>query len=291
MNYDISKKIILEQIQDHIEKHKHYNWYKVPADIYEIESITLLDVKGISTFAPLSEFKKLKSVIFGTTNCSMTIDTLVGIEAAKQLESLTFMCKTKIKSGIESLSKLHKLRELGFYNVVSQLPSELIAELSNLEFLSLSKENYQSIKTLPDNLVSLSLNFDSIEKLPDWNVVNSLTRLNLGMNTCKFENLNSLCCFPNLTDLKLNSAKSLKDINYISELKQLKTLEINFASIEDFTVLGGHPNLEVLKMRGTAIEDISDLFPNINLKTLYLEKTKLKSIAGIKENFTQLELL
>ncbi|MBS1622599.1 MAG: hypothetical protein JST83_01165 [Bacteroidetes bacterium] len=291
MSYEKSKELILEQLKNYDESHKQYAWYKSPPSLLEVESAKLVELKGITTFSPLQEFKNLKAVAFGTTNATMTIDTLAGIEENEGIESLTFISKTKIKAGVDSISRMATLKTIGLYNVTSPVSADLLQPLRNLLSVSLSKEIYQLITVLPEGLERISLNFDAIERLPQWPVVPSVQEISIGMMTCKFMSLDSLACFPGLKEVKLSAPKILSDLSYAAQLRSLKSLEVNFADVSDLSPLRDHGSLEELRVRGTKLEKPDDLYPNNKLRVLYAEKTKLKSIAGISQGLPNLELL
>ena len=248
-----------------------------------------MNLTGISEFTPLGEFKNVKYIEFGTTSCTMTIKDLKGIQEVKQLEILVFMCKTKIKTNIEEISKLSKLKSLGLYNLMQEIPEDLIKPLNNLEFISLSKQNYASIKGFPRNLKEVQFSVSDMKELPKWEVVDSVKIVDLGI--CKFENIDSLCCFPNLEEIVFFQVKSLIDISYVKSLPALKKLSVNFSPINSLSGFYNHKAIEEIKARGSHILGVEKLGVLPSLKVLYLEKSKLKSIEGIKNIFPNLELL
>lgn len=291
MSYEKSKALIDREAESYIENHKKYVWFKAPSSIYGLETLKLLNVKGITTFEPLKEYTHLKAIEFGTTDCVMTIDTLNGLDANKGVTDLTFMCKTKVNHDIEVIGKMRSLTKLGLYNVVQAVSEDLLASLDQLKSVSLSKDNYQSITVLPENLASISLNFDAISVLPKWNTCPSLTRISLGANTSAFTDLDSLTCFPNLEILQMLSPKRLTDIGILRQFASLKEVDLNFSSVADLSALAQKKHLESLKLRGSAVSSIQEMFPVPTLKDLYLEKSKLECIDGIKENLPNLECL
>lgn len=278
-----------------INEFKNWEYFfnnEVPENIDNIKEIQILTTKGIETFEPLQKFKNLETICFGTTNSTMTIKTLKGLENVIGLKYLYFLAKTKIQSDINVISKLKSLISLGLYNINMDLPACLLKNMDSLRRLSLSEKNYLSVKYLPPNLEDLTLGFNSISELPSWNNINSLLTLQIGCQTSNFVSLDSLKIFSNLEKLYLINPKQLNDIGYIKELKKLKELNINGAtSITDFSPIANHPSLEVLRIRNTNIEEIKDILPLPKLKMLFAEKTKLKNLAGIKEGLPNIEVL
>jgi internalin A len=278
MDYDKSKEAILNQI---------------PTDsVYDTETLEIRSTRGISTFEPLKDFKKLKYLRFGTTDSSMTIATLYGIEAASHLESLTFMSKTKINHCFESIAKLPELARLGLYNVTMAIPDSCLKDMDSLKTLSLSSSNYVSVKYLPKNIEELCLNFDSITDVPDWNTTESLKTLSVGGQYSNMTSLNSLSVFPNLETLVLNSPKYLVDISQIAHLLHLKELNLNHATaVSDFSSIAHHPSLEILRLRNTKIKDINEILPLPKLKRLFIEKSDIACLENIEKGLPELEVL
>ena len=212
-----------------INEFKNWEYFfnnEVPENIDNIKEIQILTTKGIETFEPLQKFKNLETICFGTTNSTMTIKTLKGLENVIGLKYLYFLAKTKIQSDIDVISKLKSLISLGLYNINMDLPACLLKNMDSLRRLSLSEKNYLSVKYLPPNLEDLTLGFNSISELPSWNNINSLRTLQIGCQTSNFVSLDSLKIFPNLEKLYLINPKQLNDIEYIKEIKKLKELNI-----------------------------------------------------------------
>lgn len=166
MNYEQSKYHIVEQANLYIANHRHYTWFQHSGSVYELPTLKLLDLKGITTFAPLQEFPHLKSLEFGTTNSTLTIPNLVGLDQASHLERLAFVSKTKIKRNIEVIARLSNLQSLGLYNVQQALPEHLLSALTSLQSVSLSKHNYNSSASLPACLEEISITVDGLATLP-----------------------------------------------------------------------------------------------------------------------------
>ncbi|WP_042203011.1 leucine-rich repeat domain-containing protein [Paenibacillus camerounensis] len=291
MDYAKSKAAIAEQAALYIQKYKKYAWFHEPASLYELDTLKLLQVRKITTFEPLKEFTSLKKLEFGTTDSSMTIPDLAGLEAAASLEHLSFISKSTIKNNIEALSRLENLQSLQLFYVRHTLPDQLLAPLKSLKSVSFSKNNYDSQTILPDSLETVSMSFDEIANLPAFAPHKGVKQVSLGGQTCQLENLDSFRVFPEVEEIRLIAPKKLADLSYAAELRKLRVLDANFAAAADVSPFFQHEGIEEIRLRGSSVEQVHDMGVCPNLKTLYLEKSRLKSIDGIREQFPQLELL
>ncbi|WP_342561328.1 hypothetical protein NST84_16825 [Paenibacillus sp. FSL R7-0345] len=291
MDYSKSKAAIAEQAALTIGKYKKYAWFHEPASLYELDSIKLLQVRKITTYEPLKEFTSLKKLEFGTTDSSMTIPDLAGLEAAASLEHLSFISKSTIKNNIEALSKLENLQSLQLFYVRHTLPDQLLAPLKSLNSVSFSKYNYDSQTVLPDSLETVSMSFDEIVNVPDFVPHPGVKRVSLGGQTCRLESLDSFRVFPGVEEIRLMAPKKLADLSYAAELRKLRILDANFAAVGDLSPFFRHECIEEIRLRGSSVEQVHEMGLCPNLRTLYLEKSRLKSIEGIREQFPQLELL
>ena len=291
MDYEQSKYHIVEQANLYIANYRHYKWFQHSGSVYELATLKLLDIKGITTFAPLQEFPHLKSLEFGTTNSTLTITDLVGLDQASHLERLAFVSKTKIKRNIEVIAGLSNLQSLGLYNVQQALPEHLLSALTSLQSVSLSKHNYNSSASLPATLEEISITVDGLATLPSIPPATGVKKVSLHGNRCEIDTLHSFAIFPNVEEIKINAPKKLTDLSYISQLQRLKVLDINFAPVSDLTALDQHPTIEELRLRGSLVEQLDLINSCPALKILYLEKSKLQSIANIRTLFPQLQQL
>lgn len=291
MDYEQSKYHIVKQANLYIANHSHYTWFQHSGSVYELATLKLLDIKGITTFAPLQEFPHLKSLEFGTTDSTLTIPDLVGLDQASHLERLAFVSKTKIKHNIEVIARLSNLQSLGLYNVQQALPEDLLSALTALQSVSLCKHNYNSSASLPATLEEISITVDGLATLPSIPPAIGVKKVSLHGNRCQMNTLHSFAIFPNVEEIKINAPKILTDLSYVSKLQRLKVLDINFAPVSDLTALDQHPTIEEIRLRGSLVEQLDSIKSCPALKILYLEKSKLQSIANIRTQFPQLQQL
>ncbi|MBW4082023.1 leucine-rich repeat domain-containing protein [Paenibacillus sp. S150] len=291
MNYDKSKDAIANEAVSYVERYKKYAWFDEPATIYELDTLKLLQVKNITTFEPLQEFGNLKQLEFGTTDSTMTVPDLIGLDSAVNLERLGFVSKSNVKKNIGVISRLNNLKSLQMHYLQNTLPDLLLSPLTSLKSVSFSKKNHDSQSVLPDSLESVSMSFDEIAAVPGFAPALGVKKVSLGGRTCQLESLDSFAAFPNVEEIRLLAPKKLTDLSYAAQLRRLRILEANFSPVTDLSPFCQHERLEELRLRGSAVESIREMGQCPGLKTLYLEKTKLKAIDGIREQFPQLELL
>lgn|GEM_PF-3011083 len=291
MDYAKSKYALVDEAASYIESHLKYKWFTSPGTVYDLETLVLKDIKSITTFEPLKEFTKLKSLTFGVSNSRMTIPDLIGLDHAASLESLAFSSKTKINKNIEVISQMINLKSLQLFNVEQTLPDHLLSPLHSLQNVSFSKHNYESQSVLPDRVEHITLPFNDVEFIPDFTPVSSVRKVLLGSQTCQFRSLDSFKAVPDVEEIHLIAPKKLADISYVAQLQHLKILDANFAAVSDLSSFHEHQGIEELRLRGSAVESFQGMGVCPNLKVLYAEKTKLKSVENIREQFPQLEVL
>lgn len=291
MDYAKSKAAIADEAASYIENYKKYAWFHEPGSLYELDTLKLLQVRQITTYEPLKEFAGLKKLEFGTTDSKLTVPDLAGLNSATSLEHLSFISKTTIKKNIETLSALENLESLQLFYVQHTLPDQLLSPLKSLKSVSFSKHNYDSQTVLPDSLESISMSFDEIGNVPGFAPHQGVKKVSLGGQTCQLETMDSFRVFPNVEDIRLIAPKKLVDLSYVSQLRNLKILDANFAAAADLSPFYQHASMEEIRLRGSAVEHVHDMGVCPNLRTLYLEKTKLNTIKGIREQFPRLELL
>ncbi len=133
-------------------------------------------------------------------------------------------------------------------------------------------------------------------EIPDISIFQELTDLTeLGLCDNRIENnIKQIAGFKNLTYLGLsyNMCYNYYDISPISELTNLKELNLSFNSMYDITPISELTNLTKLNLNDSVIEDITPLSGLKNLTCLGLNHAFLDDIELLAEfkNLTKLEL-
>ena len=133
-----------------------------------------------------------------------------------------------------------------------------LAELTNLEWLGLSRNSISDISTLAKltHLEWLHLSHNSISDISTLAKLTHLEWLSLQLN-------------------------SIEDISALSGLTQLKQLYLGGNVIADVSPLSGLTNLEILYLWGNALRDISGLASLTNLTTLLLHRNAIGDISAL----------
>tara|TARA_Y100000385_G_scaffold289529_1_gene359268 strand:- start:1656 stop:4289 length:2634 start_codon:yes stop_codon:yes gene_type:complete len=103
---------------------------------------------------------------------------------------------------------------------------------------------------------------------------------------------NLLKTFRGVKSLDLSNNQIIKDLKPISELSQLKEINIINTNINDLEPIRNLKNIEVLNCSGSAVEDLSSLRYLSSLISLNLSSTKLVDLTAIGglENITKLNI-
>lgn len=284
MSYQQSEEAIVRNANQYIEANKEAIWYESPETIFGLKKLKLNDLSGIATFEPLKNFKELDVLFIGDRRSNaIDITSLNGISSANSLKSLTFACPVTIKEGIEEIGQLKQLNRLSLANVKHELPSDLLKSMRQLLSVCLSMENYKSIKTLPEGLIELNLNFNEIADFTNWNTVNSLQKISIGRSTCQLSTLDGLNSFPGIRHIEIYNAKKLSNIDKVTDLLRLRELEINLSAVTSLKALANHPALEVLKIRSTKIQTIQELAHCPRMRVLLADRSLLSTLEGIQK--------
>jgi len=105
----------------------------------------------------------------------------------------------------------------------------------------------------------------------EWLQVSNLKRLDLWNN--QISNIEFVCKFPNLVDLKIIVEKTLQDITPLKQFSKLRSLALDTTQVSDIEVLA---NIEIKRLR---------LFDNKNIK----DYSPIYEIKGLEDLFVDTE--
>ena len=235
----------------------------------------------------------------GNTNSNKNMPNIIG------LNNLTSLVSLKLDGYSSEIVKdltITNIEELYLINTdLSDL--SLLSKFTNLKKLAINKadgNNSVSSTKLSElsyltNLTFLAWN-GKVSETGELPLMPNLITLNLN----GFEDLNSVdfTKFPNITTLKLNSAKIIGDSNLldvfssdeINALKKLEQLEINNTAISDITGIELFSNLKTLVLdRNISKNEYSNKvnIQNVasNLEVLYGEVDDYGKLPNLKENY------
>ncbi|MGN1299501.1 MAG: leucine-rich repeat domain-containing protein [Candidatus Scatovivens sp.] len=157
-------------------------------------------------------------------------------------------------------------------NVSDLTGIQYLKQLETLILTSNPIEDLKPIETL-NNLKELEIYY------PEWTSYRNSIK-----NISVIENL------VNLQKVVLTNNDELSDINFLSNLTNLKYLDLHLNSITDVEVIKQLSNLEYLNLNGNKISNIEELSGLINLKYLDITNTQTQDISFVKQ-FSQLKEL
>lgn len=271
-----------------------------------LSNISILDISNtnIDDIDAISEFRNLKVLKLENT---MVTD----LEAISKLSSLTslYIDKSPI-SNLESISQLNELKVLSCNNTLIQNLDPL-EELNNLNILYVDNTEITSIKALDgkknlskiycDNTLlgkqkALSFMSDNPEVLvvyesrklqkwfenlnPTWvDVFKSYVDIDV-KNPTK-EHLHQVA---SILELDLNGHHDIFGIEPLSQIQNLKTLDLSNTSIKNIDALYELRDLSWLDISQTDVNSIAPLENNNSLVYLNISNTKIQSIAALEES-------
>ena len=253
-----------EAIRTRLEEQLSHNFEPAPKSIADLKFLTLWETRSISTFEVLEEFPHIEHIhFFGQS----TIADLTGIERLPRLQSIRFEPKVKIRSGFDSVFKV-----------------------ATLESLTLSSQFHRLVNLQP-SVRKLNLSDASISTLPSIPKSARVEELHVGHRKHVLSDLKSLCHYPKLKNLCVDSSKTMNSLAGVEYCSDLAVLSANLTAIDNLGPLSNALKLTELRIRKTNVKSLSPLFQNDSLETLYAEKSKLTEIDGIAEGLPNLRLL
>lgn len=206
------------------------------------------------------------------------------------------------------LGRVPSLKKFSADCLINAKGIETVVSLKNLEFLGVgifNLENFDFLNDVNIDLKHLSLH-QTYSKKPQINIISRFNQLEYLYLEGQSNGIESIKALENLQKVILRSV-STANLNYLSGLKQLWSVDIKLGGIKDFTALKTLPNLKYLEIwqvrKLTDISFITDLIPLqylflqslpniialpelnklINLRRVYLENLKgLKRLDSLK---------
>jgi hypothetical protein len=182
---------------------------------------------------------------------------------------------------LRKINELSSLRELSISN--SKLDNlDFLKQAPSIEKLSFDKCHTGGLLSILEhqNLTRLRISTSSVEFVHAFSEIKHLNSLNLiNMTPTKSFNANSIPDFPHLKHLGfcgyeiLNESRiarysqleslsfyacEIESIDFVSSLKRLKKLDLNGASVVDYSVLKQCPSLELIVFGGMLESSLED---------------------------------
>jgi internalin A len=232
--------------------------------IYSLEALQNMlmkmkrDLKTISLYFPLKG--------------SVDVTTLSKVRNLKEL-SIFNLCDADLLF-LESLSKLRNLSLYSARNII--LPQKTLANLKKLSVWKCFFRNFSALNE--ENLEVVDVN--DIPEF-DFSIVESLHKL----DTLAFKtvNLPDVTGFKRLSGVIIDvSLSSLRNIEALKGMTNLKSLDISKTRISDLSPLSEIVSLEHLNIMATKVTDLTPLKGLVRLKTLNISNTEIKDVSILR---------
>jgi len=272
----------------------------------KLESLSIAKNGTLINIGPLARLSNLKSL--NAEQCQIV--DISPLQRLTKLESLN-LNYNRIEV-VPDLSALTKIKILNFYQNrlldlrglkgMNWLESLLIAKNSTLSKIgpvsgltnlkSLNAEQCKIVDISPlqplANLESLNLNYNPIEKIPNFLALKKIK--GLGFYGTRLNDLSGIRGMIWLESLSVAGHPTLTDISPVKGLINLKVLNAEKCQIVDITPLEKLAKLESLNLNYNPIEKVPDLSALTKIKGLGFYRTRLRDLSGIK-GMTWLESL
>lgn len=227
---------------------------------------------------------------FHNENSNLT--DLTGLQYAEDLRFLHIF-----NNEIETLNPISELSKLeAIYAAANEIVNlDLAEKLTNLKILNLTGNEISTLTPIQNavNLTELKLGDNNINDIsPLENLVN-LEILEIYQNDIEDEDLPSLSELTNLKKLDLMTC-NITDITPLASLTELTHFRIMNNSVEDISILQYMPEIQELNLKNNDISDLNPLVDNTGLgvgDTVYITGNNLDLTEGSEDmqNIKKLE--
>lgn len=266
--------------------------------------------KGVSRdhLIKLANNPKTKVIQFSSQLSSNEFDLLEKIVFSKRPDILLRIYgHYNEECNLTLIERIPSLRKISADNLMKAKGIEVVSKLENLEILGIgvnNLENFDFIEDINSELKELSIHKTKSKK-PRINSISRFEKLEFLYLDGQQKGINSLNQLKNLKRIVLRSV-STKDLNFLSDLIKLWSVDIKLGGVKNFDALETLENLKFLELwqiRGlndlsfiSKLNSLQNLFvqslkqlskfPNLNnlkkLRRIYLEDLKeLKDLSSI----------
>jgi Leucine-rich repeat (LRR) protein len=231
-------------------------------------------------FARLKDVPWAKSVHFHSIDGSVDCRHLLH---CKDLNQVNF--STPAVSNLDALAKLPKLTAIWFHNRAAISDLEWLKPLRNIEVVSLAgADNIRDYEPLRGRTKIRYLNLNghqhaTVESLAPLSTLVNLTELHFPSYPGR--DLNLFARSSKVVEIAMPFARSLEDISALTQMKNLKSLNIRQSQVADLSPLAALENLEYLNIEETDVEDITPLLQLPKLRSLSLANSKVTDITPL----------
>ncbi len=270
-----AKELIIKTKSIYIDSNMPLNILTCLSGVKEIESSKILN--DLSQFAGITTLRKLR------------LQNMYKVEDISPLKDLQNLEDLKISiqenhdlSAISNLKKLGKLEINSWHYLPDLTPLNKLQSLTHFHFITQSGCNNKKLLGLK-YLTHLTLENPQDSDLSYINDIKSLEKFNLSI--IQLRNHGFFSKLPNL--LKLNELSLFynegMNLNFLSTMKNLKTLKMVGSKLTDLTFLSTLINLEYLTINTISEPNLTPLVKLKNLRRLELPTAEKVNLEDIRE--------
>lgn len=261
------------------------------------ENLRLLNISGLSISKGLFEISNLTNLeSFIASNVDISSEAVSGTPVLSNMTNLKLVDLSNnelvsLEMFFSSADTYGKLKELYLdNNKLSDI--SLLSQTPMLTLLTLSNNNIDSddIAVLADKvyLTYLSLNNNNISSISSLNKLTALTELRLHCNS-----ISDVSPLKNITEIVYLylGDNEITNISQLNKLTKLSTLYLNNnTNLDNVDVVSEMTQLKVLNVSGNNIDNLNAVASLTELTELYAENNSISSFAFV-QNLTNLNKL
>ncbi len=297
VNLDLKPLADIQQLESlRLDEVKNFEIFK---GLKELKSLTIESMDGISDLKDLKLCKSLESL--SIRNSGEGFKSIEGIEELPNLKELSidFAEWNTHQKGLKSfqfdispISKLTDLQSLTVTNVSDMDSLKVISNLTDLNKLSIGVNKASFNPKIISNLTHLKELCLSDLSTDNLNDLSGMTELEaLSIFGSKFKDISAISKFTKLKLLTLND-NQIADIQPLSELKGLNSLDLSYNKVSNISALTELNNLKELDISGNSITNLKSLHSLSSLESLYASQCGISDISPLSglKNLKRLEI-
>ena len=177
------------------------------------------------------------------------------------------------KCDLSFLERMPSLRNVSADCLIDASNIEAVTKLKNLETLCVgifNLDNFDFLKNISPKIKKLTL-LETRSKKPKIDCISRFTDLEYLYLEGQQKGIASIACLKKLQDITLRSI-STKDVDYLSELENLWSVDIKLGGIKNFDALTTLPKLKYLELwQVRGLSDLSFMSDLPTLQNLFLQ--------------------
>ena len=239
----------------------------------------------------LLAYKDLEIIQFSNPVDHYTLELLNNILFSER-DDVELRIYGDYNSDLSFLSIMHNVSRLTLDCIVSEVTNlDTITQLNKLKELHIGIFNLDSFEILnrvTDSLESITLG-QTKSKKPDLSVLERFSKLKKIYIEGHTKNIGVISSLNHLENVTLRSITT-KNIEFLTSLKKLSSLDIKLGGIKDFSAIEGMENIKHLELwliRG--LKDLSFISSLTGLQSLFLQSLKNVEVLPALKGLSQLK--